>query len=446
MLIAAPNGAHIAERRIRHGQVLRYSSVLDPTIPLVDGLTNYSFVSRGFDPAHPRPLLERGINPIGMVRLQDGSMRRPAILIRSSTHRIGSDSTPWQDIFDSDNGRVVYFGDNKHAGHAPEQAPGNRLLLATYEAHSSPDAAIRALAAPLLFFQGVPHDGRIKGQVVFHGFGIIRRVSLVTQYHARRGDAFSNYRFECSVFGLAEEAQEFDWGWINARRDKAISSVEACQIAPASWKRWVRGGAPVLNQCQRRLASLSVVAKSAQSPERGSREFRALQTIYDYYQGQKHRFEALAAEVVGHILDPRGDSYVPGWITSRSGDGGADFVGRLDLGSGFSKVKVVVLGQAKCERLDAPTNGKDIARTVARLRRGWIGAYVTTAMFSRRAQEEIIEDQYPLLLVHGRRLASEVLLLAHDGGYSDVQSYLDAVDSKYATPIDARRPEEILLE
>lgn len=446
MLIASSDSSTVATCRVRHGQVLRYSSVLDPTIPSVDGLTNYNYISRAPNPGQSRPLLERGINPIGLVRLRDGSHRRPAILIRSSTHRIGSDSTPWQDIFDSDNGRVVYFGDNKHPGQAPEQAPGNRILLATFEAHSSPDAAIRASAPPLLFFQGVPHDGRIKGQVVFHGFGLIHRVSLVTQYHARRAEAFSNYRFECSVFGLTEEAQEFDWRWINARRDGTISSDEAFHLAPVSWKRWVRGGATVLNHCQRRLASLSVVGKSAQLPERGSREYRALQTIYDYYQGQKHRFEALAAEVVGHILDPRGESYVPGWITSQSGDGGADFVGRLDVGSGFAKVKVVVLGQAKCERLDAPTNGRDIARTVARLRRGWIGAYVTTSMFSRRAQEEIIEDQYPLLLVHGRRLASEVLLLAHEGGYADVQSYLDTVNSKYATPIGARRPEEILLE
>lgn len=433
-------------RRAQHGQVLRYSSVLDPSLAVVDGLTNYNFFTCPSNPGDRRPLLERGINPIALVRLPDRSTRRPAILIRSSTHKIGSDSTPWQDIFDSDNGRVVYFGDNKHPGHAPEASPGNRALLATFKAHSSPDPHVRASAPPLLFFQGIPHDGRTKGQVVFHGFGIIRRVLLVTQYHARSGKAFSNYRFECSVFGLADEAQEFDWAWINARRDQHVSHEEALELAPASWKRWVRDGSGALAQCQRRLASLAVIGKAAQRPEQGSREHRTLRTVYEYYSGQKHRFEALAAEVVGHILDPRGESYVPGWITSRSGDGGADFVGRLDIGSGFSKVKVVVLGQAKCERLDAPTNGRDLARTVARLRRGWIGAYVTTAMFSRRAQEEIIEDQYPILLVHGRRLASEVMVLSHQGGYSDVLSYLDAVDAKYAARVDVRRPEEILLE
>ena len=51
-----------------------------------------------------------------------------------------------------------------------------------------------------------------------------------------------------------------------------------------------------------------------------------------------------------------------------------DFVGRLDVGSGHSTAKLVVLGQAKCEKLQSATGGNHIARTVARLRRGWIGA------------------------------------------------------------------------
>ena len=47
-------------------------------------------------------------------------------------------------------------------------------------------------------------------------------------------------------------------------------------------------------------------------------------------------------------------------------DNGIDFVGRLDVGDGREVAKLVVLGQAKCERTDAPTNGVHLARTVAR--------------------------------------------------------------------------------
>lgn len=94
---------------------------------------------------------------------------------------------------------------------------------------------------------------------------------------------------------------------------------------------------------------------------------------------------------------------------------------------------------------DTATSGKDIARTVARLRRGWIGAFVTTSYFSEPVQLEIIEDSYPLLLVHGARLAQEVTKLARASGRSLIQ-YLQLVDQDYATRIDRRRPEEVLHE
>ena len=89
-------------------------------------------------------------------------------------------------------------------------------------------------------------------------------------------------------------------------------------------------------------------------------------------------------------------------------DGGIDFVSRLDLGSGFSKSSVVVLGQAKCIKPSSSVRGMDLARTVARLKRGWIGVFVTTGAFSVRAQQELLTDQYPIVLIDGTRLVQEV--------------------------------------
>ena len=71
----------------------------------------------------------------------------------------------------------------------------------------------------------------------------------------------------------------------------------------------------------------------------------------------------------------------------------------MDIGSGFGAAKIIVLGQAKCESLNTPTSGTHIARTVAKLRRGWLGIYVTTSYFSNNVQIEILEDKYPLLLI-----------------------------------------------
>jgi len=140
------------------------------------------------------------------------------------------------------------------------------------------------------------------------------------------------------------------------------------------------------------------------------------------------------------------EGYVAGWITPASSDGGADFYGRLEIGSGFGKAKLILLGQAKCESLDKPTGGNHIARTVARLRRGWLGVYVTTSFFSEAVQREIIEDEYPIMLVNGKRLAETVLKILHDEGYPKLDAYLNYLDLRFDSQVKVRRPEELLFE
>jgi Restriction endonuclease len=78
-----------------------------------------------------------------------------------------------------------------------------------------------------------------------------------------------------------------------------------------------------------------------------------------------------------------------------SGDGGTDFVGRLDIGTDHATTSLVVLGQAKCVKPTTAISADQIARVIARLQRGWIGVYVTTGTYSTKAQEEIIDDRYP---------------------------------------------------
>jgi hypothetical protein len=143
-------------------------------------------------------------------------------------------------------------------------------------------------------------------------------------------------------------------------------------------------------------------------------------------------------------INTNGGSYAEGWVTRGSGDGGVDFVGKIRLGSGFSSMDVVVLGQAKCEAPDKPTNGVALARTVARLKRGWIGAYVTTSYFSRQSQLEVIEDAYPLIKISGKTLAEETLKLVEAGGFKSTLDFLEVLELEYPERIQNRRPDEIL--
>jgi hypothetical protein len=397
-----------------------------------------------FTPGLRLPLVDAGINPIAAVRAPEG-LRHPAIIISSSPHKIGSHETPWQDTFDVDNGFVRYFGDNKSPDRDPASARGNALLLRQFDLHTSAEHSKRQNSVPLILFRRVSRRGKVKGNLEFQGLAVLTRAERVTQPHLKHNDYFANYVFDFAVLTLAKEAEALDWEWIGARRDATQALSQTTRLAPFAWREWLQGGPELVERYRRRVSKLRVVERSEQRTIQGSSEEKTLQAIYEFYSKRKSRFEALASRVTHEILTENGASCREGWITPPSSDGGSDFVGRLDLGRGFAQVKLIVLGQAKCEQPATPTGGNHIARTVARLRRGWVGVYVTTSHFSESVQREIIEDQYPIILVHGLELARTVLLLANKKG-SSVRDFLLELDSRYESLVRNRRPEEILLD
>ena len=429
---------------LRVGQLLRYPRLPSPTESEIDGLANF-FYETATPNCPTKCMLERGINTTRLVAAPDGR-RRPAVLIRSSPHKVGSATTPWQDVFEVDSGHIRYFGDNKTPGRDPSLAPGNSILLEEFAKHQSGDPSVRSQAAPLVFFRAVPHAGKAKGHVLFQGFGIIESAERISQFDQRRNQYFANYQFDFAVFRMDAEHEGFDWTWIAHRRTSGLDLSETLASAPQAWRRWVKLGASGLTGSRRSVSRLMTRSTAERTPPPKSREADALQTIYEYFDFRKHSFELLALKVVAQILEDTGCRFHEGWITPKGGDKGVDFIGRLDLGSGFSTAKLVVLGQAKCVAPNRPTSGLHLSRTVSRLRRGWLGAFVTTSPFSEPAQAEVIDDKYPILLVDGVRLSRETLALTQHAGFSSVSEYLDELIKTYPSRIRSRQPEEILLD
>lgn len=421
------------------GTIYRYSSSFQVDVPEIDGLPNLLFHTN--TTGQNKALLEAGINPIRSVKTKSGH-RIPAILISSSTHKQGSKDTPWQDSFDVDNGYVKYYGDNKTLGD-PSQAPGNSKILEQLILHRSNSEEKRLQAVPFIFFKSVKVGDRVKGNRIFQGVGLLRSAELVTQFQKDRG-YFTNYVFEFDILEMREDFEIFSWDWISSRRSSEKSDLETLGQAPKSWRAWVKRGELNKDKLIRRVHKKTLVDKTEQLPIASSREERCLSEIYKYYDSKKHNFELLASKVVANIIRQDGGSYQEGWITQGSGDGGIDFVGRIDLGQGFSRVEIVVLGQAKCEAYSTPTNGLHLARTVARLKRGWIGAYVTTSFFSEKSQLEISEDSYPLITVNGLELAKETLKLVELSGSPSVIAFLNELDSTFLDYVQKKKPEEIL--
>jgi hypothetical protein len=431
-------------------EVLRYTQGAIRTEIELDGFLNYHFVTTPPDVGNvPRLMLEAGINPAALVRAP-GYARRPVISLRSSPWKAGHVTNPWHDEFDLDHGHIRYYGDHKPTTIGlPGATPGNRAVFDAWELHAATAPVARLHAPPLLVYRSatVTRDGRslVKGHVEFCGAAIIERLEHVVQRDPETGRSFPNLVLDLAVVDLADTGDTLDMRWIDDRRNPALSATETARHAPASWMRWVKDGRAVIPRIRRRVVSSRVRSADDQLPAAGSAEADLLLRLYAFFDGRKHAFELLAARISAQVLGRSGARYHDGWLTRPGGDGGVDFVGRLDVGTPANNTPLVVLGQAKCIAPTSSISPDQVARVVARLRRGWIGVFVTTGSFSRQAQVEVIDDQYPLVLIDGKTLAEQVLRMAaadHDG---DLNALLSSVTADYGVAITYRRPDEILL-
>lgn len=428
---------------MRIGDIVRYPKEIAVSRPTVDGLPNWYWETKGPDGKGWNVVrLESGINTSAMSGKH--STRIPFLAIRSSPHRFGSRQAPWEDVHRPDQGYSRYFGDAKPGEKAAEEYLGNDRMLDAFVLQKG-DRADRLAAPPLIVLEAVPFKGRLKGQVMFHGVGVISRAELVVQRDDKTGRTFPNYSYEIALLDLAGEHDRLDWRWINARRDGSLSDEECLEFAPGSWKRWVEAGPASVVTLRRNVLTRNVVTEKMQRPPAGSPEAEILDRIYAYYAESRHRFEALAEFATQQIFAEQGIAYRPGWITQAGGDGGYDFVGAIDLdsASALKSSRQVVLGQAKCEKLNKPTNGLHIARLAARLRRGWVGAYVTTSYFSVPVQKEVLTDRYPVVLVDGLRLATVVRRYIIDHGVP-LETLLDGLSTQYDDRIGFGDPDSVL--
>lgn len=425
-------------RSFRIGHLYRYKKDIDSESPFLDGIGNFHYLThvQGL----PGLQLAKGIDSPQATLACDGK-RVGVILLSSNYHKRGSAENPWHDTIEPDEGFARYFGDNKTPEVDPASVRGNKLLLSQFELHTSPDPAKRNAAAPLLIFRS-----GAKGYKEFCGVGVLTGARRVTQYSQKNGGFFTNYQFDIAILSLTEEDECVDLMWIRHRRDPTLPAKEANFPAPWSWREWIKHGTPAIDHLRRRVARYHIVSKPDQVPPANSQQRDVLEAVYGFYQGKQARFEALASMACESAIRATGNAYKRGWLTQSTGDGGLDFVGRVDLGEGFSRARLVVLGQAKCEKIDSPTGGVHVARTVARLRRGWIGAYVTTSFFSSAVQKEVYEDQYPVILLNGMRVAEEVTKLKLSGGFGSTLDFLNYVDSGYEEMVSPRHPEEILWD
>ena len=381
---------------------------------------------------------ERGIHKTKKINAIDFN-RDPIIIVSSSPHKAGTENTPWKDRYDPDNGIVIYYGDCKNNDTNPSEASGNKILMEEWRKHSSNEKNKRKKATPIVFFERIK-----KGYLQFHGVGVLEKVSLITQ--KGNESEFTNFEFEFCILDLSKENNLLDWDWISDRCDKNLNIDDANKKAPESWKYWINNGNDKIEKVRRHVLKSKIIKEKDQKTPNGSFEEKILNKIVKHYKGKELKFELFALQITQFFFMDNNIKYLDGYITKGSGDKGIDFISRIDIGQDISGIKLIIIGQSKCQ--SSTINSKDIARTIAKLKRNYVGVFVTNSIFSQQTQEEILEDQYPLIMINGNKIAelTNKYILDSSRDLNKLQEYLDNLDEQYESYKSNIRPDDIIYK
>lgn len=424
--------------KLRIGDIFRLSNDYSTdTQEFIDNTKNFIYYtkSKNLDSTFR---FERGIHKAKNIKAVDGD-RDPIIIISSSPHKAGTENTPWKDRYDPDNGIVKYYGDCKSNNINPSTASGNKILMDEWKKHSSNDIKEREKAVPIVFFERIK-----KGYLQFHGFGVIEKVSLITQ--KADNNEFTNFEFEFCILDLSNENNQLDWEWISDRCNNRLSIQETNKNAPLSWKYWVKNGNDNIEKVRRHVLKSRIIKEKDQKANNGSFEDKIIRIIEEHYKNKKLQFELFALQITQFFFMENNTKYLEGYITKGSGDKGIDFITRIDIGQDLAGIKMVVIGQAKCQ--NETINSKDIARTIAKLKRNYVGVFVTNSTFSQQTQEEILEDQYPLIMINGSKIAqlTNKYILDSSKDLNKLEEYLNNLDEQYNNYKSNIRPDDIIYK
>ncbi len=246
--------------------------------------------------------------------------------------------------------------------------------------HASDRHSDRLKAAPLLFFMN--HGGEDGALSEFLGFGLIKQAHRVTQLHKGRPSATTR-SIACCCVGQRTHKERNCWTSLGL----TLGVIPQSRLRMLRGSRRLLGGRGLRAACSGsnldRFVDLLFEAKSGhraiKCPPEDSHRGRVLKEILRSIRGQLQAWiPGAAALATQHEITVPGLAYMEGWITPVGPDGGVDFVQRLEPGEG---VWINEAGRPRASQGRKPwplagngVSAEELARVVARLRRGSIGA------------------------------------------------------------------------
>ena len=299
-------------------------------------------------------------------------------LVKNNPHN------PWHDVVDHGRGSIRYWGDAKF-----DEARG----ISDFEGNKVLEALHRAVfhgrlgeVPPILHF--TRHQ---KGWVRFNGLCVLHDLRRAWHEDPKHpGIPVSNYLASLRI--LDEASVHADWLFT---RRRGVDPKSALAGGPEQFKRYARGLSPRIL----RTGVPKILSASEQLPLEGTPGSEVLQQLGEV---DPRHFELVVVEML-RVAHP---DIVEIAATPKQRDRGFDFFGRFSLPAPLG-YEIPFKGECKrhANRIDP---GK-VSRLVARLRRPEYGIFVTTSAYTKQAQEEVYELEYPVHLVGGLQLSNMFL-------------------------------------
>ena len=297
----------------------------------------------------------------------------PAYLILVS-HEVKRHGNPWEDIVDFGTANIKYWGDAKFDKRLSyfDFRGNKRLLQIWYEILDTNFEIV----PPILHFSKPQ-----KGIVTFNGLCVLNNLELT--WFEDKGFPVKNYKCELTILDV--ESIEVDWLHHRANcKDFAKLNIKA----PKIWKDYIKGKIRKLD-----VWAKSIKNKENQLPKENTNEDYLLKQLRELTPKQ---FEAVVVEIFRNL--PHVNHKI--FRTRHVRDGGFDFYGKFSIPYPVN-YEIEFLGEVKKYARNTEVGHKDVSRLVARLSRGQYGIFVTTSYYTKQAQQEVLEDGYPVKLFSG---------------------------------------------
>ena len=120
---------------LKIGEIFRLSTTSHDNEEFIDDCKNFIYYTKS-EHIDSTSRNEKGIHRTKQIKAIDGD-RSPVIIVSSSSYKSGTESTPWKDIYDPNNGIAIYYGDCKSSDVNPSESEGNNILMSEWKKHCS---------------------------------------------------------------------------------------------------------------------------------------------------------------------------------------------------------------------------------------------------------------------------------------------------------------------